>query len=125
MIKPDGNPDRIDFHTFQHRTLGDMVVVTKFWRSDGRDRALNGVDRKEPGFDLEWALAWCEQHGYTVHRWLSGARAWQGKPWVIRTAAQIKHKRERLEKRLHAAWKRGDLAGSKSNLLAHDLAYDL
>ena len=87
---PDMYPDRIDF-----LKLSDgRVNVLKLARHDGRDIPV-GHEVKPAGFDLEEALAWCEVHSYTVRRWEGGARAWMGKPWVIRTAHQIRLLRSR------------------------------
>jgi hypothetical protein len=89
---PAGNPDRIDFGQ-----LGDGRVNVVKMRRDAPNRrdVPTGHEIKHAGFDLDAALAWCEDNGYTVRRWQGGARAWKGEPWVIRTRAQISRMRER------------------------------
>jgi hypothetical protein len=106
-------PDRIDF-----AVTATVVVVTKFWSIGGRDVAPRGPDTKPADFDLDGALAWCEENGYTVRRWDDGARAWKGDtPHPVRMRAQIWRRRERAERRaLH-----GDGGGS---VLSRDFAYD-
>jgi hypothetical protein len=106
-------PDRIDFAV---ATSG--VVGTRFWQIDGRPIAPRGAEDKPAGFDLTAALAWCEQHGYTVRRWEGGARAWKGKPWPIRTREQILRKRGEVERQVFA----GHAGG---HLLTLDFALDM
>ncbi len=36
-------------------------------------------------WDLQEALAWCRENGYTVHEWPGGARAWLGEAQPVRT----------------------------------------
>ena len=105
-------PDRIDFSV-----VACGVVVTKFWLLSGRTVAPYGAEVKPPEFDLDGALAWCAENGYTVRRWPGGARAWKGKPRPIRTRSQIWQKRARAE-RLAL---RGDGRGSTLGL---DFALD-
>jgi hypothetical protein len=85
------NPDRIDFNR-----LPSGVVTTKYWKMEGRDVALNGVEIKPIDFDLDGALAWCEEHGYTVIRWPTGARAFKGAPWPLRSTQRIRQKRDEV-----------------------------
>lgn len=76
------------------------VVVTKYQRLMTPDgpRDVVAEHAVKPDLDLEWALAWCETHGYTVRRWPGGARAWLGAPWPIRTVAEIRRRREQVER---------------------------
>jgi hypothetical protein len=106
-------PERIDF-----AVVTSGVIVTKFWLVGGRNVAPNGAETKPAGFDLDDALAWCEENDYTVRRWKSGARAWKGdKPQPIRTRSQIWRRRTRAER-----WAlRGDAGGSTLGL---DFALD-
>lgn len=95
------HPDRIDF-----TVLSDGgVIITKMRRDTSNlqyPRAIplpDGSSTKTPGFDLEGALTWCEDHGYVVRRWPGGARAWKGsKPWPIRTGYGIFKARQRAER---------------------------
>jgi len=64
---------------------------------------------------LENALQWCESSEWTVRRWPGGARAWWGGLRPVRSAEQIKRKREELL--------RHPISGLQVNAL--DLAYDL
>jgi len=81
------------------------VMVTKYTRIAGpdgvRDVALDAPDLHRD-LDLDWALAWCEAHGFTVRRWPTGARAFRGKPWPIRTVGEIKRRREQVERDVRA-----------------------
>ena len=89
------NPDRIDFIV-----LSDGRVAIVKLRHDTTDPAAprdipvpDGHDIKAD-FNLEAALNWCIQHGYTVRQWPGGARAWLGQPWIIRTRRQIQMYRQ-------------------------------
>jgi len=90
-------PDRIDFTVL----ADNQVVITKMRRDlsgpKPRDIPLVGGSSTKPaGFDLAEALAWCKDNGYTVRQWDTGARAWKGQPWVIRTRRGIKRAREQF-----------------------------
>jgi len=81
------------------------VIVQKMRRDTTTDPArprdiplANGHSIKPPGFNIESAVTWCQNHGYTVRRWHNGARAWLGGAWVIRTRRQIKTMRQRAER---------------------------
>jgi hypothetical protein len=106
-------PDRIDF-----AVVTSGVVVTRFWLIDGRNVAPRGAESRPANLDLDAALAWCEQHGYTVHRWEGGARAWRGAPWPVRTREQILRKRGEVERQVLS----GHAGG---HLLALDFALDM
>jgi len=93
-------PDRIDFHI-----MSDGRVIVQKMRRDTTNPAqprdiplANGHSIEPPGFDIESAVTWCQDHGYTVRRWHGGARAWLGGAWVIRTRHQIKRAQERAER---------------------------
>lgn len=120
MAATASNPDRIDFSVINDR----VVMVQKFEHcpADRRDRVIS-AETKPLGFDLDAALAWCEEHGYTVRRWPSGARAWKGKPWVIRTRLQIWRKRERAEREV-ASFIRRHPGRPTPGLTFLDFAYD-
>ncbi len=109
------NPTRIDFLKIQ-----DGWQVTKFAERDGHwvalDSRLNPPLRGQDHFDVDQALAWLEEHGWTVRRWPGGARAWLGKPRVIRTREQIIRLRRQYERF-------GAPAGV--SLVNVDMAYDL
>lgn len=91
------HPDRIDFDVQSHGTL-----IFRFRHINGRDCPDGVPDLEPPGFDLDGALAWCEAHGYAVCRWPGGARAWKGRPWPIRTMAQILKRRGQVERDVRA-----------------------
>lgn len=114
------NPDRIDFSVVN----GRIVLVLKFEHcpADRRDRVIS-AEKKPTNFDLDAALAWCEEHGYTVHRWHAGARAWKGTPWVIRTRSQIWRKRKQIERQV-ASFIRRHPGKPTPNLSFLDFAYD-
>lgn len=110
------NPNRVDFSV-----CDAGVVITKFWKQDGRDVPdPKGANIKPLGFNLDGAIAWLEAHGYTVRRWPNGARAWKGTPWPIRTRGQIQRKREQVEKAVMA----GRLDGG-FNWTSLDFALDM
>ena len=89
-------PDRIDFTVLSD----DRIIVLKLRRDTTTDPARpldiplpDGHSINPSGFDLESAIAWCQDHGYTVRRWHNGARAWLNGVRVIRTRGQIQRKR--------------------------------
>ena len=114
------HPDRIDFIQ-----MGDGRIIVQKLRRDAeteparpRDIPLS-TEVKSPDFDLANALTWCQGNGYAVRSWSGGARAWKVSPWVIRTRAEIRRKREQAEVQI------GRTGGSKSGcLLSLDFAYD-
>ena len=113
-------PDRIDF-----TKLGDGRTIVQKLRRDtetepGRPRDIpTSTEIKPAGFALVDALTWCRDNGYTVRQWTDGARAWHGKPWPIRTRAQIRRKRAQAEKQVNRT------GGSENgSLLSLDFAYD-
>ena len=111
-------PDRIDF------TLLDdgRIVVLKMQRQAAERRDMVTDNDIHLDLDLPFALDWCREHGYTVRTWHNGARAWHGEIWVIRTRAQIKRERERLERQSRALLRRSP--GSRISITMLDLAYD-
>jgi hypothetical protein len=114
-------PDRIDFQVLADR----RVVVVKMRRADGYRDIPTRHEIKTTDFDLDAALAWCKENGYTVRRWPSGARAWRGKPWPVRTAHQIVKLRRKLEADWLTEFRRNPGKWSTfDTLLSLDLAYD-
>lgn len=113
-------PDRIDFEVLEDR----RVVVIKM-RKHGRRSIPTAHEIKAADFDLDAALAWCEENDYTVHNWRYGARAWRGKPWPIRTMRQIIQLRRKLEDawRVEFRLNPGKLTRFDT-LLSLDLAFD-
>lgn len=118
MPAPKPPITRIDF------TVTTVVVaVNKFeegWDSHPRAAAAHLVEGKQhkPGeFDLEAALKWCADHGWTVRRWPGGARAFKDGLKPVRTAEQIQRMRRELSR-----YPRPELQGQGVRL---DLAYDL
>ncbi|MCP4540468.1 MAG: hypothetical protein GY832_25300 [Chloroflexi bacterium] len=127
-------PDRIDFEK-----LNDGQIIVIKMRRNGRRSIPTEHEIKAADFDLDAALDWCRENGYTVRSWHYGARAWRGKPWPIRTVRQIIEDRDRLRKnerhyfhKLHGgdALKEGtshkvrEMWSKFSILLGLDLAYD-
>ena len=106
--------DRIDF-----TDTGVSVLVIKFVRQEEAHDIPISNDQKPADFDLEAALSWCEEHGWTVRRWPGGARAWKGTPWPIRTRWQIRKKRMEVE-RLAMRGYFGD-----ANVIGLDFALDM
>lgn len=105
-------PDRIDF-----AVTSTTVVVTRFWRVDGRDVGLEGARQQPAGCDVEVRLRELEGQGYTARRWEGGARAWKGRPRPLRTAAQILARRRRAERGMRRR-------GEGGAVHAMDFAYD-
>jgi len=111
-------PDRIDFC----RLADGRIAVTKMRRDGARDVAISHNVRAAD-FGLDAALDWCREHGYTVHVWRGGARAWRGEPWVIRTRLQIWRKREQVERET-ADFIRRNPGKPTPGLTFLDFAYD-
>jgi len=114
------HPDRIDFSQ-----MGDGHIIVQKLRRDAETEPARprdipvSTEVKSPDFALANALAWCRGNGYAVRQWPGGARAWKGSPWVIRTRAQIRRKRQQVETQISRT------GGSKSSsLLSLDFAYD-
>lgn len=111
-ITPDAEIIRIDFELLE----GGRCIVNKFGK--GIKGNLFVVDgQNKPGFDLETALAWCKQNGWTVRRWPGGARAWKRGPEPVRGSHEIIRLRDQLREN-----PRPELEGMGAAL---DLAYDL
>lgn len=110
-------PDRIDF-----TILDDgRIIVLKMRREKAERRDVVTDNDVHLDLNLDAALAWCDEHGYTIRTWDGGARAWRGEMWVIRTRAQIKKKREQAERRVAALIRR---SLPVPNLTFLDFAYD-
>ena len=80
---------RVDFYALPNGS----IVVTEMRRQGQRSIPLG-----EPTVatcDLASLLDEYEADGYTVRRWNGRARAWLGKPWMIRTTGQIQRMRSR------------------------------
>ncbi len=126
-------PNQIDFRKEQD---GRINVLKMRRDAAGRRNITTSHELKPANFDLQAALAWCEENGYTVRRWSYGARAWLGAPRPVRTRREIWQIRRRLELESLHFWERrtvenhsaGAQPGSRwhqvSVLLALDLAYD-
>ena len=110
-------PDRIDFSILDD----NRIIVQKMRREPAERRDVVTDHDVHHDLDLEAALDWCKEHGYTVRTWDGGARAWHGEIWVIRTRAQIKRKREQAERRVAALIRRSKPV---PNLTFLDFAYD-
>jgi hypothetical protein len=74
------------------------------------------LDEKPADFDLEAALAWCEQQRWQVHRWPGGARAWKGDLLPVRDASAIRAMRRQVENNI--------MSGHIDTRRAFDLAFD-
>ena len=124
-------PDRIDFE----KMADGQVIVVKMRKNGARD-IPTAHEIKATDFDLQAALDWCRENGYTVHYWRYGARAWRGEPWPIRTMHQIVKLRRRLEAEWTAYWEKRTAENHSSDhhpgerwhqvktLLDLDLAFD-
>jgi len=109
-------PDRIDF-----TVLDDgRIIVQKMQRQAAQRRDFVTDHDTHVDLDLQTALAWCREHGYTVRTWHNGARAWHGTPWVIRTREQIKRRREQADRQVAASIRRS----KPTNLINLDFAYE-
>ncbi len=75
------------------------IRVIKFPEGHHPGDPYAGLSDYPTTWDMENALEWCEAHGWSVFRWPGGARAFLGKPWPIRTTAEIRRMRQRLEQR--------------------------
>lgn len=131
---PTWNPCRVDI-----RVEGDGTgTVTKYWKveqSSGsvKEIALFGSAPLNNGYDPDKAIDWLKANGYTVHEYpldadaksvRRGIRAWKGeKPWPIRTASQVRRKRDSVEKKVNF-FLRNHPGASTSNLLGLDFAFD-
>jgi len=103
------NVTRIDF-----TTVGDQIVVNKI-DDQTTDHSIIVENSQKSASSLEDMLTWCEGNGWTVRRFAPlGARAWKGGLRPVRTAIQIKRKRDELT--LHLV--------EGLNVVALDLAYD-
>lgn len=110
---------RIDFIQVEGAVIINKFVVTdRNLGPDPMDRIVESTQNR--GFDLEGALTWCSSHGWTVHTWPGGARAWKGQPYRVRDARTIQRKRSELRQRLM----HGHTDGTTGEY-AYDLAYDL
>lgn len=76
----------------------DGLLVFKY--PEGWTATTRPVERNlNQEWDLDRAVAWLTENGWTVRRWPGGARAWLGKPLPVRNWGQIKRKREELTQR--------------------------
>ena len=104
-----GQITRMDF-----MQLPAGVNVRKFpygWTASTRPM----TDETKMDFDLDGALTWCKDHGYTVRNFPGGARAFLGIPLPIRDRSTILKMRRQIEQRLTPT---GD------NAQFYDLAFD-
>jgi hypothetical protein len=81
-----GEITRIDFTILEHG-----VRVNKYPHGWTAFTKPLSSELKPGNFDVENALRWCEENGWTVYRWPkisdafpAGARAWKGKPEPVR-----------------------------------------
>lgn len=97
---------RLDFFVqADGTTIVQKLAQTPF----SRDQHVILATEQKP-VDLDKALAYCRQHGYTTRQWPAvrqngngpilrpaGARAWKAdQPWPVRTAGQINKLRQQL-----------------------------
>jgi hypothetical protein len=111
------------------------IIVLKLRKNGLRDIPTEH-EIKAADFNLDDALDWCRENGYTVHNWRYGARAWKGEPWAIRTMHQIIKLRRRLETESLSHWEKRTAENHSANhhpgerwhqvktLLQLDLAFD-
>ena len=74
------------------------------------------LEEKPAGFDLEAALAWCEQRHWQVRRWPGGARAWKGELLPVRDSSSIRAMRRQVERNI--------MSNHTDVRRAFDLAFD-
>lgn len=106
------NITRIDMHQ-----IPQGIVVHKFphyWTAATPPASTTTNE----AMTLDQMTAWLEENGWTVRRWPGGARAWKGEMMPVRTASQIRRKREELRQR----WQDWNRQGVQVHAL--DLAYD-
>jgi len=122
--------DRIDFSMLADTDGAVSVIVQKLRRAPEQRRDIPvATETKPPDFDLDAAIQWCEENGFTVYWWydLDGhkcARAFKGDPWPIRRSWEIL----RLRQKLDEAWasqfrKNPGKSWPVERLLGMDLAY--
>ncbi len=88
---------RIDFSVIRAG-----VIVNKFpenWYSDRAGPVSHEI--KPPDFDLEAAIRWLQEHGWSVRRWSDGARAWRGPMLPVRDSVAIQRLRNKLTEESH------------------------
>ncbi len=131
MAAKYANPDRIDFE----RMSDGRTIVQKIWRLQNRRAAPLKNEIKKADFDLAAALDWLREHGYVVHDWGYGMRAWKAEePWAIRRTDRILAYREKLVMQEMHYYRQLGQNGSNTEtrwmwkraqrLLTLDLAYD-
>jgi hypothetical protein len=107
-----GKVARVDF-----LKLDDGWHLQKFphgWTA--KTPAISDVLKTEA--EIEAAIQWCQEQGWTVRRWNSGARAWKGEVKPVRDRAGILAMRRRVE----AQFTRGENVGT--NQIFYDFAFD-
>ncbi len=85
-----GNITRIDFILIE-----DQMHIRKFpygWTA----RTPHMTDDIKSPQECENAIAWCNTHGWIVHRWPGGARAWCGELLPVRDYSTIKFLRQQI-----------------------------
>jgi len=110
-------PDRFDLN----KLSDGRVRVTLFDRHDGRDVARATYTIQGDVEEIRNTLGDC---GFSTYFWETGARAFRGEPWPIRTRVQIWHKRRKLEEQVRQrVLENGDVLCPEDALLSLDLAY--
>jgi hypothetical protein len=135
---PQPHYTRIDFHQVNVGTEAGLKEIKWGWRvakyiegwtattpphTVKDDPPLQSADGTQEPFDIEKALSYLTEHGWTVHRWQStglntGARAWLGTPLPVRNRAQINRMRSTLTRNLIAT------QGHTDTSTQVDLAFD-
>jgi len=89
------NPDRVDL-----KAQPNGLVVTKYWRQDGRDvpdpagATLYPAEKDAAAWGLMAAVDWLQSNGYAVRLWPYGARAFKEAPWPVRERGRIIGRRQ-------------------------------
>ena len=111
---------RIDMHICRDLENRGKIRVVKW--AEGWEKDVSSFPAKitiNDSMTLDDMVAWLENDGWTVRRWIFGARAWKGSIHPIRTAYEIKRLRESLERRK----REGEAELQEVELHGIDLAY--
>lgn len=90
-----GKITRLDF-IFVHVHDGRWQVERYPYGWTAKTKPIK-TEIKDLDFDIEIALGWCRAHGWTVHKWPGGARAWLGEVLPVRDRTTILRMRRVVE----------------------------
>lgn len=121
---------RIDFLLTNVKANAEVDLkpdcIVRKWADGWFPGQPSDIQESKVSFDLDEALSWCSAHGWAVHKWSQGARAWLGEVRPVRTAEGIRARRKSLEREAHG------FTGRESNIpdytkwgiCGHNLAFD-